>query len=73
MSSSTLILLVSTVLFILGALWRRSVVTAPLLDIPLVEFDDGDESKLRYTNETGKLLRKGYDKVGFNHSLFLRF
>lgn len=35
----------------------------PSLDIPLVGFGDGDESKLRYTNETGKLLRKGYDEV----------
>lgn len=35
----------------------------PSLGIPLVEFGDGDESKLRYTNETGKLLKIGYDKV----------
>lgn len=37
--------------------------TTPSLDIPLVEFGDGDESKLRYANETGNLLKKGYDKV----------
>lgn len=63
MSSSTLILFASTAVCILGALWRRTFVTTPSLDIPLVEFGDGDESKLRYTNETGRLLRQGYDKV----------
>lgn len=63
MSSSTLILFVSTAVCILGALWRRTFMPTPSLDIPLVEFGDGDESKLRYTNETGRLLRKAYDKV----------
>lgn len=63
MTLSTLILVISTVVCILGALWLRGFATTPLLNVPLVEFGDGDESKLRYTNETGTLLKKGYDKV----------
>lgn len=53
----------------LWALWRRRpTATAGQLDLPLVGFDEGDaldeiELKERYTKETDKLLKRGYDKV----------
>lgn len=55
---------------VIWALWRRvwpatAAATATGLGMPVVEFDDGDgdDPKTRYANETGKLLKKGYDKV----------
>lgn len=70
MSSSSFLLLAATAACIFWALWLRPwSVTAARLDLPLVELDDADnardeaELKQRYTNETGKVLKKGYDKV----------
>lgn len=63
MTVSSYILFASTAACIIWTLWRRINVTTISLDVPLIEFGDGDESTLRYTNETGKLLKKGYDKV----------
>lgn len=68
MASSTFLLLAATAACIVWALWQRPWSATARLDLPLVEFDDADnardevELKGRYTNETGKLLKKGYDK-----------
>lgn len=70
MSSSSFLLLAATAACIFWALWRQPwSVTAARLNLPLVELDDADnardeaELKQRYTNETGNVLKKGYDKV----------
>lgn len=69
MTLSIFLLLAATAASIVWALWQRPWSATARLDLPLVEFDDADnardeaELKGRYVNETGKLLKKGYDKV----------
>ncbi|KAL1855260.1 hypothetical protein Daus18300_011166 [Diaporthe australafricana] len=65
MSSLVYLLLASTTACIIWATWRHNFFKATTLqlNLPLIEFGDGDESKTRYAKETGKLLKKGYDEL----------
>lgn len=38
--------------------WRAS-----RLRLPFLKFEDGDDSRQRYVQESGKLLKLGYEKV----------
>jgi len=45
------------------SLWRLAVGKPTMLDMPYLEFDDGDNSPDRYKADDWKILRKGYNTV----------
>lgn len=75
MSPLVYLLLASITACTIWATWRQliSKATTLQLNLPLVDFGDGDESKTRYANETGNFLKKGYDKVRclLTHALYI--
>lgn len=54
---------------VLGAstwiLWRRFVASPPKLDLPYLQFDDGDNSDVRYKTQSRTIVSRGYKEVGF--------
>lgn len=61
MAAALLFLAVATVGWAVWTLWRLAAAKPSTLDIPYLQFDDGDNSPDRYTADAWKILRKGYN------------
>lgn len=56
------ILLVASTTTLVFAFYRRWK-SSRQLKLPFLKFEDGDDSRQRYVEESGKLLKLGYEKV----------
>lgn len=63
MAMTLLFLVVTSGGWAIWSLWRLAVARPTTLDMPYLEFDDGDNSPDRYKADAWKILRKGYNTV----------